>query len=112
MRPNWKMNLFVKGGICSPNFSEWADLMPLDLWRYFGSDQRALDFGLGAFVPIAQWLNDVDSEAGTVTPITFLEGLLVFHLSIKLRCLYRWSADHGNLGSKFRFSDGCFSVCF
>ena len=26
-----------EGSICSPNFSEWADLMPLDLWRYFGT---------------------------------------------------------------------------
>ena len=54
--------------------------MPLDLWRYFGSDQRALDFCLGAFVPIAQWLNDLDLEAGAVTPITFLQVFVGFSL--------------------------------
>ena len=59
---------------------------------------RVLDFGLGAFIPIAQWFNDLDLEAGTVTPITFLGAFCWFiHLNIMFRCLYSWSADHGNL---------------
>jgi len=79
---------------------------------------RVLDFGLGAFIPIAQWFNDLDLEAGTVTPITFLGAFCWFiHLNIMFRCLYSWSADHGNLfypsfASWMPVKMGVFLVCF